>query len=822
MLAGSAEPVKIVAKRHDIPILLLGTTSPPRNVEEITLIPPMNPVALFVAVVSGFAAALVAPSLQRLLGRATAWLLALVPLGLTAYFGSHIESVAAGEHVFLTYSWVPSLGISVSLSLDGLSLLFALLISGIGTLVVIYAGGYLAEHPRLGRFHAFLLMFMASMLGLVLANNLLTLFVFWELTSLTSYFLIGFENEREAARKAAWQALLVTAGGGLTLLAGFVLLGQIAGSYEILGPVGAGPEANTLTGKAWYIQQHALYLPVLVLILIGAFTKSAQFPFHFWLPSAMEAPTPVSAYLHSATMVKAGIYLLARLFPVLGGREEWFLLVTGFGIATMLIGGVLALQTTDLKRILAYSTVSALGMLTAMLGCGTQLAMQAAIVYLFAHALYKGALFLMAGALDHETGTREVTRLSGLGKVMPVTAVAGVLAALSMAGIPPLFGFIAKEIYYESQLAAPAAYLLIGTGVVASMMFVAVAVAVGIRPFVGKAGETPKKPHEAPLALWLGIVLLAGLGLLFGLLPELVENRLLLPAVAAAFPGEVPPFHLELWHGWTPTVYLSLLTLAGGLGLYTALGAIRSLAARWEWLFSFGPARGYEWLLSGVMKLAEFQTRLLQSGYLRSYLITILVFVAGLTGFSLWFLGWPEALPDVTDARFYEIGLSVLVVVGALAVVLSRSRFAAVAALGVVGYGVALIFMLFSAPDLAMTQFLIESLTVILFVLVFYHLPGFRDISSRPIYFRDALISIVAGLLMTGLVLATARWEHAPLVSQYYVEHSQPDGHGRNIVNVILVDFRALDTLGEISVLALAGVGVYALLKLRLDKRKEP
>jgi multicomponent Na+:H+ antiporter subunit A len=470
---------------------------------------------LIAAVLSGFALAGVAPFLYRVARAKASWTIAALPLGLFTFFASLAGRIAAGQPVTVSYAWVPTLDVNLSFRLDGLSLLFSLLITGIGALIVIYAGGYLAAHHHLGRFYAYLALFMASMLGLVLADNVITLFVFWELTSLSSYLLIGFDHEREAARSAALQALLVTGVGGLAMLAGLLLLGRAAGSLELSNVLGAG-EA---------IRAHPLYLAILLLILAGAFTKSAQFPFHFWLPSAMEAPTPVSAYLHSATMVKAGVYLLARLSPVLGGTEAWIAIVTLTGAATMLVGAAKALLETDLKRILAYSTVSVLGMLTLLLGIGTPRAIEAAMVYLLAHALYKGALFLVAGAVDHETGTREATRLGGLRRAMPITAVAAAAAAVSMVGLPPLFGFIAKELLYEATWGAPDLALVItGVTVLSNTLLMAVAVVVGIQPFAGQAVSTPKKPHEAPWTLWLGPALLGGLGLIGGLFPQVAAS----------------------------------------------------------------------------------------------------------------------------------------------------------------------------------------------------------------------------------------------------------------------------------------------------------
>ncbi|MBI1992816.1 MAG: putative monovalent cation/H+ antiporter subunit A [Deltaproteobacteria bacterium] len=762
------------------------------------------------AVLSGFAAALVASWLHRLERETAGWIIALLPAGLFLYFSGFIEIIAAGDTVAVSYAWVPTMGINLSFYADGLSLLFVLLISGIGTLVLIYSGGYLKGHPQLGRFYSFILIFMASMLGLVLADNAITLFVFWELTSLSSYLLIGFDHKREGARFAALQALLVTALGGLALLAGLLLLGQAGGSLEL----------SVLLSRGELVRAHPLYTPILFLILAGAFTKSAQFPFHFWLPNAMEAPTPVSAYLHSATMVKAGVYLLARLHPILGGTDIWMYVVTGVGAATMLVGACLALRQTDLKRILAYSTVSALGILTLFLGLGTPAAIKAAVVFLLGHALYKGALFLVAGAVDHETGARDVDRLGGLRQAMPITAAAGGLAALSMAGLPPLFGFIGKEMLYEAAYGSLGAALPLTSAVVlASMIFVAVAGMTGFGPFTGKKTSTPKHPHEAVMSLWLGPMLLGLSGLLLGLLPASVGNSLLSPAIEAVS-GQAGDLELTLWHGLNPTIALSAVTLAGGAGLYAGREALRRAASRLQMTSWWGPARWYSLLLDGLNVLARGQTRLLQSGYLRYYLLIIIATALGLAGPKLASLGGPPGLVSWQEVRFYEWSLAALILLAALVAIRSRSRLGAVAALGVVGYGVALVYVLFGAPDLAMTQFMVETLTVILFVLVFYHLPRFARLSSGLVRARDALVAVTAGALITTIILFSSNVQFHPKISGYFAEHSLPLAHGRNIVNVILVDFRGLDTLGEITVLAVAAVGVYALLKLRLREEK--
>jgi multicomponent Na+:H+ antiporter subunit A len=575
-------------------------------------------------------------------------------------------------------------------------------------------------------------------------------------------------------------------------------------------------EISELLGRGEAVEAHRLYGPILLLILLGAFTKSAQFPFHFWLPRAMEAPTPVSAYLHSATMVKAGIYLLARLTPVLGGTEAWHFAVTSAGAATMLLGSVLAFLETDLKRILAYSTVAALGILTLLLGLDTVEAVKAAMVFLVVHSLYKGALFLVAGTLDHEAGTRNVDELGGLAGAMPVTAVAAGLAALSMAGLPPMLGFISKELVYEATLQAPrVAELITGAGVLANIVLVAVAGLAGLRPFFGERRKTLLVAHEAPASLWLGPVILAGLGFLAGLAPDRTAT-FVAPAVAA-IRAETTEISLALWHGLNPMLVLSGLTLAGGVALYLSRAPVVRATARRERLAKWGPEGAYELGLDGLNALARGQTRILQSGYLRYYLLGIIGTTIGLVTYALWRSGLPASLPWQSRAEFLEVAVVGLILLAALAAVRSGSRLAAVAALGVVGYGVALLYVIFGAPDLAMTQLSIETLTVILLVLVLYHLPRFAAQSSRGARTRDTVVAVAVGGLMATLVWLAGAVQFQPPISPYFADKSVPEAHGRNVVNVILVDFRALDTLGEITVLALAGLGVYALLKGRIE-----
>jgi multicomponent Na+:H+ antiporter subunit A len=760
---------------------------------------------LLAAVLSGFGLALAAPLVTRLARGAAGWLLAALPLGLALLFAGFAPRIAAGEPIREAYPWSAELGVTLALRLDGLSLLMALLILGVGALVLVYAGGYMAGKAGLGRFYGALLLFMASMLGLVLADNLLLLFVFWELTSISSYLLIAFDFQKTQARAAALQALLVTGGGGLVLLAGLIMLGLAGGTFEIA----------ELLARSDVVRTSPLYLPVLLLVLVGAFTKSAQVPFHFWLPGAMEAPTPVSAYLHSATMVKAGVYLLARLSPMLAGTETWTATVGTVGALTMLLGGVLALFQTDLKRILAYSTVSALGTLVLLLGVGTPDAVTAAIVFLLAHALYKGALFMVAGALDHAAGTRDVERLGGLRRAMPITAAVAVLAAVSLAGFGPVLSFIGKELLFEALLEVEEiGALLAALAALAGALFVAVAGIVGVRPFFGPLRETPHAPHESPPSMWLGPGLLALAGLAIGIAPGSVGTLLVTPAAGAVM-GEARPVELYLWHGLNVALGLSVAALLVGAGLYAAWARLRRFAPVLERVFGWGPSRVYGAVLSAVDRVALLLTRRVQSGFLRRYLLVIFVTALGL---GTWALGRdaPAFGPlDWAGVRFYEAALVVLMLLAALWAVSSPSRLSAILGLGVVGYGVALIYILYGAPDLAMTQILVETLTVILFVLVFYHLPRFTSISPRWIVVRDAVVALAVGGIVTTLMLVANATPPESALAPFFLETARPLAHGRNVVNVILVDFRGIDTLGEITVLAVAAIGVFALLKLR-------
>jgi multicomponent Na+:H+ antiporter subunit A len=757
---------------------------------------------MLIAILSGFAGFLIAPVLHQFLRRWTGWLIALLSAALLIYFSSYLVPIAAGEVYTVSYPWVPALNTQLSFLLDGLSLLFVLLITGIGTLIVLYGSGYLAGHAYLGRFYALIMMFMASMIGLVMADNVLVLFVFWELTSISSYLLIGFDHEKPEVRAAALQAFLVTGGGGLALLGGLLMLGLAANSFEL----------SVIVSRADMIQSSTLYVPALILILLGAFTKSAQFPFHFWLPNAMQAPTPISAYLHSATMVKAGVYLLARLHPALSGSSLWLPLVAGTGLVTMLVGAYLALNSIDLKRILAYSTISSLGTMVLLLGLEGSQAVKAAMIFLLAHALYKGALFMVAGIIDHETHTRLVDRLGGLRKIMPITAIVTALASFSLAGLGPVLAFIGKESLFEAVLEVEQfRFIFIPAAVIAGAVSIALAIIVTVRPFFGPLRETPRHPHDPPPVMWFGPALLGITGLVFGIFPNIAARYLVAPAVTAIL-QEPAKVDLGLWHGLNPALLMSGIAIALGYLAYHGWDVWRRQTQRFERILRWGPETIYGALLAALNIVARRQTRILQSGYLRNYILFVVLATIMLAGFVLVTsrgMHWPEVL---TSVYYYEAGLAVLIVIAALTAVSSRSRLGAIAALGVVGYSIALIYLLFGAPDLAMTQFLIESLTVVLFVFAFYHLPRFDQLGPPRPRLLHALVAIITGGIMTALVLSAVQVDLYPSISNYFTESALPLAHGRNIVNVILVDFRGLDTLGEITVLAAAAAGVYALL----------
>ena len=726
-------------------------------------------------------------------------------LALFALFALALPRVEAGEVLFWSVPWLPSLGVAFAFALDGLSLTFALLISGIGALVLLYSNSYLAGHPQWGRFALFLTSFMLAMLGLVLADDLVSLFVFWELTTITSYLLIGFGHETEDGRRSALQALLVTGAGALVMLAGFILLGNAAGTFRISEIV--------LLGDA--LRADPMYVPILVLVLAGAFTKSAQFPLHFWLPNAMAAPTPVSAFLHSATMVKGGVYLLARLHPALSGTDAWLWTLTLFGGFTAVFASVLALRQTDLKQALAYTTLMALGTLTMTLAQPGAYALTAFATFLVAHSLYKAALFLTVGCIDHGTGTREADRLGGLARAMPVSALAGALAALSMAGLPPLIGFISKELQYAGAVEAAGPRLaILGAALAANALMFAVAGTVALRPFFGRVeGKAPPRaPHEAPWPMLAGPVLLAAAGLAFGLAPALIQDRLIGPVVAGFLGDAAEAKELKLWAGVNLPLVLSLAIFAIGVGLYLAHRPLRAALAR---LDAAAPSfdRGWDRFLDGLRGFAAWQTRIVQPGRLRAYLgVTFAVVALGIGGTTLW--ARPELAPvSIEGVRPKNLAILLLIVAGTLLTAFTRSRIAAVAGLGVVGIGVALIFIVYSAPDVAITQLLVEVLVVVLVAVAMLRLPYLDDHARKERRPLDAAVALAVGASVSAVTLAVLARPLDRRLTDFFEAASWPEAYGRNIVNVILVDFRALDTFGEIAVVAVAALAAYALLR---------
>lgn len=754
-----------------------------------------------------FVGALVAPLLTRLLGHNAAWILALFPAAIVLHFMRFLPEVSRGEIVTGGYEWIPSFNVSFSWLIDGLSLTFVLLIAGIGTLIVLYSGGYLKGHPQQGRFFSFILMFMGSMLGLVVSDSFLMLFVFWELTSITSFLLIGFDHSREAARRAALQALVVTGGGGLFLLAGLLVIWNVTGVTQLSLLMSFGPE----------MRASPFYLAALLLVLGGAFTKSAQFPFHFWLPNAMEAPTPVSAYLHSATMVKAGVYLLMRLNPVLGGTPEWQILLPLFGGATLVIGAVLACRQTDLKLMLAYTTMASLGLLVMLTGIGFPHAIEAAALYLVAHSLFKGALFMVAGIIDHETGTRDVTKLGGLRSAMPLTFVIALAAALSMGGLPPFFGFLAKEeIYCALASLDRRAMVFAALAILGNALMFAVAFAVALKPFVGAKIETPKSAHEAPVLLWLGPALLAAKGLSAALLSGFTHELVSTP-MATAIAGEPRQVTISIVPHIGMPLALSCVTIALGVIFYLNLARLRAFIATILSDIGWGPDRGFDQFMRGLVRFSVALTRRLQSGRLDVYMTATFVLVAAvLLGAPLYYGELPRAPFFAADVPVHELAIMAIAVIGLFAVVLASDRLTAIVSLGIQGFAVAVIFLLYGAPDLAFTQFMIETLSVVVLALVMTRL-RLAPSDRRPLAQRvpDATIALACGIGFGLMLLKVTGVPFDASLTDFFNLYSKTIAHGANVVNVIIVDFRGTDTLGEIAVVMVTGLAILSLVRLR-------
>lgn len=717
-----------------------------------------------------------------------------------------IGEVMDGATLLWRFDWLPSAGLALSFRLDGLGLLFALMILVIGLLVVLYARYYLAENDPMGRFYSYLLLFQGSMLGVVLSENLIQLLIFWELTSISSFLLISYWRHRADARQGARMALAITGAGGLAMLAGFLLIGEMVGSYELSDILRSGD----------VIHEHPWYVPALVLVLLGVFTKSAQFPFHFWLPHAMAAPTPVSAYLHSATMVKAGVFMLARLFPALSDSFEWTLLVGGAGVLTLLLGAYTALFKHDLKGLLAYSTISHLGLITLLFGIGTPLAAVAGVFHIMNHATFKASLFMAAGIIDHEAGTRDMRKLSGLWKYMPYTAVLAMVAAAAMAGVPLLNGFLSKEmffaktVYFTTESAIPWLPIL-------ATVAGAFAVAYSLRFihdvfFNGEAVDLPRKPHEPPRWMKVPVEILVVVCLAVGIFPALTFGPLLAAAAGATLQAELPEYSLSIWHGINPALIMSMVALAAGGIIYALRHPLIRLHE--QSVARIDARTYYQWFEQWLFRSAERLNGVLHRPALQRMVMLLVLMATALTFFSLSGAGKLAGDRALTPLDPVSVLAAITLCVAAVGtVVLHHQRLLALLMLSVVGLLVALTFVKFSAPDLAMTQLSVEVVTVVLLLLALYFLPDKTPIeSSAGRRNRDLALAAVAGGGAAALTWAVLSRPY-DAISDFFLANSVPGGGGTNVVNVILVDFRGFDTLGEITVLAIAAIGIYTLLE---------
>jgi multicomponent K+:H+ antiporter subunit A len=756
-----------------------------------------------------FAAALILALAPRLGRSASAAIVALAALGGLALLAPLAGPVAGGEVARFHADWLPSLGLAFSLRVDGLAWMFAAIVLGIGALIVLYARWYLAEEDPPARFFAMLALFMGAMLGVTLAGNLLLLVVFWELTSISSFLLIGFWNHRADARAGARMALTITGMGGLCLLAGVLLIGHIVGSYELDAVLAAGDA----------IRAHALYEAALVLVLLGAFTKSAQFPFHSWLPHAMAAPTPVSAYLHSATMVKAGVFLIARLHPALAGSDTWFWIVAPIGLATMVIGAALAIVQQDLKGLLAYSTISHLGLITLLFGIDTGMAVVAGVFHILNHATFKASLFMAAGIIDHETGTRDFRRLNGLIRYMPVTGALAIVASLAMAGVPLLNGFLSKEMFLTETLTQGGrgwfGWALPALAVVGAALSVAYSLRFIDDVFLDSSGAPMQPvPHEPPRFMRVPVEILVLLCLAVGILPQWTIGPLLAMGAQGALQGQLPEYELAIWHGLNLPLLFSVAGVAGGVAIYYALK--RGVNLHRIEVHSLGK-RVFDAIVRRTVDLARRVTRTLENGSLQRYMLLLVVAALALGASPLLDAGPGFGTRPKTAAGIAEV-LAIALIAAGLAGLLRwhQERLLAVVLIGAVGLGVSLLFVLLSAPDLALTQLLVEICSVLLLLLSLRWLPQHAP-AERPSVRRwlHGVVAIGAGAGVGALVHAVMT-RPSRSISDFFLERSLTEGGGTNAVNVIIVDFRGFDTLGEIAVFGIAALILHALLRDRL------
>ena len=765
-----------------------------------------------------FAGSLLAALMPTHARTAAAGWAALVSLAALVWVALLFPTLQTGQVLHEEYRWIPSAGINFSVRMDGFAWMFAMLVTGIGLLVALYARYYMSKNDPVPRFFSFFLAFMGAMLGVVLSGNVVQLVFFWELTSLFSFMLIGYWYHRKDARRGARMALTVTGAGGLAMLAGMLMLGHIAGSYQLDVILGAGER----------IRAHPLYTPMLVLVLLGAFTKSAQFPFHFWLPRAMAAPTPVSAYLHSATMVKAGVFLLARLWPALSGTEQWFWLVGGAGVVTLVLGAYFAMFQNDLKGLLAYSTISHLGLITLLLGLNRDLAAVAAVFHIMNHATFKASLFMAAGIIDHETGTRDMRRLSGLWKAMPITGTLAFVASAAMAGVPLMNGFLSKEMFFAETVDLSSTplldYGLPVAATVAGIFAVVYSLRFSVGVFLGPpARRLPLEPHEPVRWMRVPIEILVLLCIVVGIFPQWSIGPALDVAARPVVGGAMPPFSLAIWHGFNKPLVMSLIALGGGIALYLLLrrGVV---AGRFKHapLLGLNGQRLFESTLYGLDRASRWALAVLSTYRLQPQMLLMVLAAIVFASVALWAGGisWGDR-PRVPGNLEFAL-LWVLGCVAALAAANQAKfhRLAALILLGAVGLAVSLTFLWFSAPDLALTQLTVEVVTTVLFLLGLRWLPKRRPeeaehlgLRVRARRARDFVVSLVAGGGMAVLAYAMMTRPAPQSISPFFIDRSLPEGGGTNVVNVMLVDFRAFDTMGEITVLGIVGLTVYALLR---------
>ncbi len=735
-------------------------------------------------------------------------------VSLLAFVGlmSHIPAVFAGEVITARFDWLPHLGLNFTLMLDALGFFFAFLILGIGMLIIAYARFYLAREDNMGEFFTYLLLFQGAMVGIVLSDNILLLLIFWELTSLSSFLLIGYWKHLPEGRQGARMALVVTGMGGMSMIGGMLILGQIVGSYDL----------SVILQNRDLIQADPLYVPALLLILMGCFTKSAQFPFHFWLPHAMAAPTPVSAYLHSATMVKAGIFLMARMWPVLSGTPEWVMIVTTAGLITMVLGALIALFKHDLKALLAFSTVSHLGLITMLLGTGTAFGAMAAVFHILNHATFKCALFMVAGIVDHETHTRDIRRLGGLRYLMPITFVIATLAALSMAGIPLLNGFLSKEMMLEETLHTTlygTPWLVPVLATVGSLLSAAYCFRLIGHTFLGpKRDDYPSPPHDPGSGMWLPPAILVVLVVAIGVAPFLAEPFIKL--VTSAVLGDaaaLPEAHLKIWHGLGTPLYMSIVAVVGGLvvmALFTPLLRAWDAAPRPEAKDIF------DRIIGASVALARAAIQPLHDGAFTRYgaIMALTVLAAG---YYAWATGTstPPTRAVQMPGAVPIIGWLMLVAAAVGMVLLHRNRLLSLILIAIVGLMVSIGFVFLSAPDLAMTQITVEVVTIILLLLALNFLPNRTPIESSVLRrTRDGIIALAGGVGAMGLsYFFLLREAVATPISEFHLANSYKGGGGSNVVNVILVDFRGFDTYGEVIVLGIAALLIYALTETLLS-----